>query len=187
MLQPCTSYHSGIPLYTVVFLGKYPFHGYSPITFMGICICCRDKELMKRGKVMKYEWYQMNPTPIPYQHDYSHPGMMREFKYGHGGGQHGNHGKPGHGGGHYGKPGHGGGHGKPGHGSYGGFQGGLPFLGGLAGGLLAGTLLNSPNNYPYYPYPNYGYYPGYPPQPYPPYQNYPNYPGYQNPPYGGYY
>ncbi len=133
---------------------------------------------MKRGIVMKYEWYQTNPMPFPYQYDYGQTGMMREYKHGYGGGHHG---KPGHGGGH-GKPGHGGGHG-----SYGGFQGGLPFLGGLAGGLLAGTLLNSPNNYPYYQYPNYGSYPGYPPTPYPPYQNYPNYPGYQNPPYGGYY
>jgi hypothetical protein len=123
---------------------------------------------MKRGIVMKYEWYQTNPMPFPYQYDYGQTGMMREFKHGHGGG-------------HHGKPGHGGGHGKPGHG---GFQGGLPFLGGLAGGLLAGTLLNSPNNYPYYQYPNYGSYPGYPPTPYPPYQNYP---GYQYPPYGGYY
>ncbi|WP_242634597.1 hypothetical protein [Bacillus timonensis] len=132
---------------------------------------------------MNYLWYQTNPMPFPYQQDYGYTEIMREYKHGHGGDHHGHHGKPGNGGGH-GKPGHGGGHGTPVYGSHGGFQGGLPLLGGLAGGLLAGALLNSPNAYPFSPYPNYGYYPAYPPTPYPPYQNYP---GYQYPPYGGIY
>ena len=121
---------------------------------------------------MNDEWYQTNQMPYLYQQ--GHEEMMRDPKHGHG---------HGHGGGHHshGKPGHHGNHGNPHHGSHGGFQGGLPFLGGLAGGLLAGTVFNQPGGYPYNPYPYYGYYPGYPQPGYPPYQNYPY------PPYGGYY
>ncbi|MCC3359018.1 hypothetical protein [Bacillus sp. REN16] len=119
---------------------------------------------------MNYEWYQSNPMPFPYQQDYGQMAMMR--KHGHGGRHHGGHGKPGHGGGHHG------GHGKP---SHGGFQGGLPFLGGLAGGLLAGSLMNQPGYYPYGQNSYYGYYPPYPPAPYP------TYPYYSYPPYGNYY
>lgn len=40
-----------------------------------------------------------------------------------------------------------------------------PFVGGLAGGLLAGTLVNAFDEGPYYPGPGYGPYPG-PYQPY---------------------
>jgi hypothetical protein len=112
---------------------------------------------------MNSEWYQANPMPYLHQQDNGQLEMMREPKHGHGGG----------------KPGHHGGYGNPSHGPHGGFQGGLPFLGGLAGGLLAGSLINSPGAYPYNPY--YGYYPGYPQAGYPPYQGYPY------PPYGGYY
>lgn len=119
---------------------------------------------------MNYEWFQSNPMPFPYQQDYGQMSMLR--KHGHGGGHHGSHGNHGH---------SGGGHGKPSHGSHGGFQGGLPFLGGLAGGLLAGTLISQPNYYPYGPSPTYGYYPPYPPTPYS------TYPNYSYPPYGYYY
>lgn len=62
---------------------------------------------------------------------------------------------------------HGGGfHGRPSfHGGFGGpffGFGGAPFLGGLAGGLLAGELLSAPYYYPPYPpYSPYGYYPPY--------------------------
>lgn len=68
-----------------------------------------------------------------------------------------------------------------------GFGGvGIPFLGGLAGGLLGTALF--PNygygggygGYPSYGYPSYGYPPyGYPPYGYPPY-------GYGYPPYGNF-
>ncbi|GGA86958.1 hypothetical protein GCM10008025_32310 [Ornithinibacillus halotolerans] len=93
-------------------------------------------------------WYQQNS--IPYN---GHNHVMRAPKHGHSGGH------------------HGGGHG------YGGFEGGLPFLGALAGGLLVGSLFNTPNYYPYNPYSNYSPYPPYPPTGYPPYQEYP-YPPY---------
>ncbi|BAC14662.1 hypothetical protein [Oceanobacillus iheyensis HTE831] len=67
-----------------------------------------------------------------------------------------------HGGGFHG-PGFHGGHGF--HGGFGGpffGFGGAPFIGGLAGGLLAGELLSAPYYYPPYPpYPPYGYYPPY--------------------------
>lgn len=69
--------------------------------------------------------------------------LMQRPHHGFGGGFHGHHGF--HGG--FGRP------------PFGYYYGGAPFLGGLAGGLLASTLV-----YPYgggYPY--YGYYPPYPP------------------------
>jgi hypothetical protein len=112
---------------------------------------------------MNNEWYQTNSMPYLYEQENGQVEMMREPKHGHGGGHHGPHGNPGY---------HGG-YGKPSHGPQGGFQGGggLPFLGGLAGGLLAGSLINSPGPYPYpyNPNPYYGYYPGYPQVGYPPY------------------
>ena len=84
----------------------------------------------------------MTEQPVQQAGSQAEMEFTRRPHHGYGGGFHGHHGF--HGG--FGGP------------SFGYYNWGVPFLGGLAGGLLAGTLFPYGGGYPYY-----GYYPPYPP------------------------